>query len=216
MFLAFWSLYCIRVNLGCNLRPGFVSKIRGNGENQESSEQGPPSTKAPRAPPALHSHWIPGIIPALLHRFASRTGYPTGGSRCGLLQAPFTPFSVLLQHGWGWEERESSLGQSDQPLCVPGVQAPNHGQGWSPKRPEEFLTSSRNTKPAPPAPPLLSCSLDFPWTLRKSWIPKEQHKKRGFKRTWEVPPFASPPNGAAEQTWRSFFKDIPKSKYLKC
>lgn len=42
--LAFCSLCCTRVILGWNVRRGFVSKVKGDGENQESSEQGEGTT----------------------------------------------------------------------------------------------------------------------------------------------------------------------------
>lgn len=98
---------------------------------------------------------------------------------------------------------------------VPGLQTPNHGQSWRPNRPEEFRTSSRNREPSNPAPPLLSCSLDtFPWAPGKSWIPRPSTRKEDSKGLGGSS-FCIGPKGATEQTWRSF-KDIPKSKYLKC
>lgn len=82
-------------------------------------------------------------------------------------------------------------GEGIQPGAVGSASGhQNHGQGCSPNRPEEFITSSRNgiTHPAPSAPSLHSCSLDtFPWEILDSQAAAQE------KRFQKVPPFASPP-----------------------
>lgn len=203
------------MNLGCNLRPGFVSKIRGNGENQESSEQGPPSTKAPRAPPALPFHWIPGIIPALLHRFASRTGYPTGGSSVGCSKHP-PHLSLCFCNTAGGGRRGNPAWVSRVSLCVPGVQAPNHGQGWSPEEARGVSNQQQKHQASSScsSPSLLQPGLSTgPEEILDS---QRAAQEKRFQKDLGGSSLCISPKGAAEQTWRSCFKDIPKSKYLKC
>lgn len=100
---------------------------------------------------------------------------------------------------------------------VPGVQTPNQGQGWSTNRPEEFIISSRNTEPSTQ---LLSLPLSpAAWTPfhgphRNPGFPDSGAREEASKGLGGSSLHISP-KGAIEQTWRSF-KDIPKSKYLKC
>lgn len=214
--LAFWSLCCIRVILGWTLRRGFVSKDKGDGENQESSEQGPPSTKAPRAPRAHHSHRIPGIIPALLERFPpSRTRYPRGG--CSSHPSHPSPWFCNTAEGGRRGNPARSSRISLRPRA-PRVQTPNHGQGWSTNRPEEFIISSRNKEPSTqlllPLPLSPAAWTPFHGPRGSPGFPDSGARKEASQGLGGSSPHISP-KGATEQTRRSF-KDIPKSKYLKC
>lgn len=118
--------------------------------------------------------------------------FPWQAAGVGCSNHPSHPsLSVVL----GWEERESSLGQSDQPLSQRASTKPR--PGLEPKQARGFRTSSRNRE----APTQLLLLLPFSpaaWTSHGPWgnpgFP-DSSTRRGCKRIWRFLPLHLPQRG---------------------
>lgn len=206
MVLAFWSLCCIRVILGCNLRRGFVSKVRGNGENQESKVPPPQGHRGLLVPVDSWNHPSPAEQICFQEQLSQRRDIPQ------LSQQVWAALSTLHTPLCGSAAQLRLRGEGIQPGSVgSGVQTPNHGQGWSPNRPEEFITSSRNTEPPTQLLPFSPAA----WTPFPGEILDSQTAAQEDPKGLGGSSLCISPKGATEQAGRSF-KDIPKPKYLKC